>query len=242
MKLKYHKFLLLGFIIFISGELGCADSYSIGDTLYVWARGGLNVRQGPTTKSPRLSTLLFGERVKVSQTSQGEFNLRAVNTQMDPKWLGKESPVILYGNWVQVELANGQLGYVVDQYLLKQRPNRRFNLDEYASPLSLMTQDTTYTRSPFSDGEALNYVIECTFEYGVKQTIEQGGVWYGSTYSFPGFTIEEVLILMFPDIANGNYTVTKNWPAFLAFRDDGLCDISLTLEGDVVVMEEFCSC
>lgn len=223
-----------------SSELLSADNYKKGDTLFVWAKNGLNVRNKPTTKSKVILKLLFCDSLKVIGIDFGEHNVLGISDHL--KQEKDRTPVILNGNWIKIELIDGTVGYVVDQYLLKYKSNKKYKEREYEFPFDLIRCDTVFKREISSDGEGLNCKTINSYKHGIINTIEQGGVWYRSTYKFPDLTVEEVFIVMFLYDLDEYLTVLKYWPNLIEFHDDGLCRYKLYFKDGTATLEEFCSC
>lgn len=64
--MKFIIALLFSSIFFFNTSLA-SDNYKTGDTLYVWANSGLNLRKGPGTNFKTIDKISFGERVVVLQ-------------------------------------------------------------------------------------------------------------------------------------------------------------------------------
>lgn len=238
--IKNYRFYLI-VILFCSflNTAYCADNYQVGDKLYVWAKNGLNIRKGHSSKSSRLGTISFGDSVRVVEKTQYNYNAIGVTNSDRSQNLDN---IILYGNWVKVENSNGQIGYVIDQYLIRIRPYlpaKELNSSLYLKELN---RDTLFCRVPFRDGESLNIRTEVAYEFGVTNLIESGGVWNSNVTTFPNFTIEEVLILMSFDEEESDFRIITNWPNKIEFHDDGLCSIKIEKIDNEVIVTVFCSC
>lgn len=115
--LKYILFILLlnNWVNFTKAQV----SYQLGDTLYVWAQSGLNMRSNPSLDSKKIDLLSFGSQVIIEQYDHRKFEITAYPSF---KYIGynkeeKIAPEIKFnGSWVQVSV-KGKVGYVFDGYL-----------------------------------------------------------------------------------------------------------------------------
>lgn len=91
------------------------NSYSLGDRLVVWAKSGLNLREGPNIQSKVISKIVFGETV-IAQ--EGKRQYESSNNITDKQTLanGKSYLVTLSGKWLKVKI-NDLEGYLFDAYL-----------------------------------------------------------------------------------------------------------------------------
>ncbi len=91
--------------------------YETGDTLYVFASNGLNMREEPNTMSRKMQTLEFGESVIVLNDEEKYY-------EIDNR----------LGTWVQVE-ANGKIGFLYSGFLSDFRPPIIHEFDCTSKPL-----------------------------------------------------------------------------------------------------------
>lgn len=103
------------------------SEYQIGDTLFVIARTGLNVRSDPSLRGKALSTIPYGHRLiaKEEKLPFLWFNTDSVQIFESYSWYKAENaataPYWIKGKWVKVEY-NGMEGYVFDGFLSKSKP------------------------------------------------------------------------------------------------------------------------
>jgi len=122
--MRYSALIFL--FIFLSIHTQAADTYQVGDSLYVWAPSGLNIRTTPGTHGSKLGKLEPGERITVVELTDREISLLAVDARPGQfetihSSPGSEYPFYLEGKWVKVKTATFT-GFVVDMYLLKIPP------------------------------------------------------------------------------------------------------------------------
>ncbi len=102
MKKWFCSFLLL----FISVQCFAIENYKVGDSLTVYIKGGLNLREKPSSKSPSLVIIPIGEKVLIKKQLLRKLNLH----------VNFASIRTIKGYWVKVNY-KGQTGYVFDGYL-----------------------------------------------------------------------------------------------------------------------------
>lgn len=222
-------------IVTISLQVGfSADNYEIGDTLFVWAKNGLNLRESTGTKSKILSKISFGEWLLVQEKSEETYNILAISPAESTYYGKNTDPVIFKGNWVKVIDSKGNVGYVIDQYLLR---IRTFNITTEGIELETLTIDTIFK-------SALNLEIEKQHIYNIKSKIISGRSWASQEFEFQDFTIEEVLVLFSAKFDNyKNIRVQRNWKDQVYLTDDDeICDIRITKNKEFVKVAILCSC
>jgi hypothetical protein len=110
--------LIIFFIGIHLGEVRAQARYKKGDTLYVWARTKLQVRDSPNGKI--IGSLGYGDPVVMLQDDSGS----GVSIQALPTTIGngkENDKVMVSGSYVEVSLKKTK-GYVFDAYLLKYPP------------------------------------------------------------------------------------------------------------------------
>ncbi len=222
-------------IITISLQVGfSADNYEIGDTLYVWAKNGLNLRESAGTKSTILSKISFGEWLVVQEKSEETYNILGISPTKSNYYNKNTDPVIFKGNWVKVIDSKGNVGYVIDQYLLR---IRTFNITTEGIELETLTIDTIFKN-------AFNLEIEKQHIYNIKSKINSGSSWSSQEFEFQNFTIEEVLVLFSARLDNyKNIRVERNWKDQVYLTDDDeICSFSITKNEEFVKVVIHCSC
>ena len=230
-------------LIFVQFNAKAADNYAIGDTLYVWAKSGLNLRKGPSARALKNGGVMFGAYVIIEEKTKVGFNVDGVADFHQTNISRPSNPIIFYGNWVKVTTEEGSEGFVIDQYLLPIKPNIQYEADATILPLELLHSDTVYAREEITDGEGLNYRINQSYDGDVKVCLEQGGVWSGEVYLFNGRSIEEVLVILaIPHNGFEDILVEKYWPNEIILSFEGVCEYKITKFEETVRVDILCSC
>ncbi len=117
------KKIIFIFCIFVYSSFGNPFRiYNVSDTLYAWAKNGLNLRKRPTEDSEILSRLNYGAEVSVLyQEEVIPYNYTFIKAQKRPYENAILPPVILYGYWIKIRSGNAE-GYVFSGLLLKYKP------------------------------------------------------------------------------------------------------------------------
>ena len=100
-------------------EISAINIYFQGDTLIVWAEGGLSIRDTNSISGKRLGVIPYGEKVIVKSTKvfrygEEKIKLTSAFQEEETKYLG----LSLYGKWVKVIYGDIE-GFVFDGYLSK---------------------------------------------------------------------------------------------------------------------------
>ncbi|MEL6134394.1 MAG: SH3 domain-containing protein, partial [Bacteroidota bacterium] len=165
-------------------NLSLAQSpYKKGDTLYVWANSGLNVRSTPNIEGKKKGGIPLGEQVTVQEVTDQRFNVYLIDATEEG-----DSSFALKGSWIRV--ASDQIeGYVLDSYLLPfPTPKAKSTLEEYLVGLSgkalvfkkgrnehcEIDDETCYTRtSPIIQGLQLTYAFDGDYQ---KESLFMQGI------------------------------------------------------------------
>lgn len=252
---------LLPFLLFFSFSLlQAADTYQSNDTLYVWARSGLNVRQEASTGSKILGKLLPGEWIRIIAKPKRQYSLTAIApysaSQADIEYPEDftDTAYQLKGNWVQIESEHVN-GFVIDMYLLDLIPpespmsvQRYFELLE-GEPIQ---SDTIWQ----SDGQ-LNRNLDI-YSYEGKSTagiIVQGSSGEGAideSLGIPGLSLEEGFVFYnyFSALEDGlrrkngeaALALVRHNDEMIALTEDELCYISISVREGILWIGTGCSC
>jgi len=96
-----------------------AQYFSVGDSLFVWAKDGLSLRSEPLAKSSKKRGLSYGTPVVVVGGSKSD-SITVIPAATDKE--GQRTPAFrLHGRWLRVS-AGRDTGYVFDGYLSKMEP------------------------------------------------------------------------------------------------------------------------
>ncbi len=221
-----------------------SDQYEIGETLYIWAKNGMNLRAGPGTDFKIITKLGFGEELEVKEKTEKTYNVLGISGAEKINGVTKKiDPLIFKGHWVQVLTRSGEIGYLIDQYLLSVQPEKIKEPPLYTVNLMLLSVDTIYKSPIIHDGGGLNQAIEWTFLEGIKLTDSSGGYWSETTFVFPDYTVEEALIMLSSSWMDyKNMVVLKNWKDEILISDNEICGIKVKRIGNEVRIVLSCSC
>ena len=109
------------FQLIIVKYLQSINSYQIGDTLFNWAKSGLNLREEMKLDSERKLKIKYGEIVIVLQSKDELYPENEKLTSVYEIWGKKQKNVEYYGKWVKVNY-KGTIGYVFDGFLSRLKP------------------------------------------------------------------------------------------------------------------------
>ncbi len=236
--------MIIKFLIFITSlftiNLSAADNYNIGDQLYIWAKSGLKLREQADKKSKALGVLKFGEEVTVIDFTDKIYNAEIIAAAYSEYESKKIPPLTLKGKWVKIISSSGQEGYIIDEYLLKLKPNKI--KEQWAEPFILIKSDTTYRNSNVG-GEQLMYKYKSKYEYGIKSYGSMTGVGGSEIFTIPDFTLDEVIILLSASCNNyENFTIQDFGKSYVSLHDDGICEYFFSQKKGYVELTISCSC
>jgi len=219
-------------------HLQCADNYELGDILYVWAKSGLNVRVGPGTDNHIIAKIPFGESVLIWGKTDKTYNVVGIDTIGAYRYPDlKIEPVIFKGNWVQIQLLDGQVGYVIDQYLLRYKPKA---IDrKFSSGLNL---EIISTSPVLPIGEEAYSKTKTEYEGNITVLTELSKYSIDSDFSFYKATIEEVLVFLSSTTRDfADVRLSRNWKDEVIFSIS-TCHYTITQLNDKVLYNFECSC
>lgn len=117
------KNLFLILFLFCSKILFAINEYSIGDRLFVWAEGGLSLREETGGKSKVILIIPHGAKVEALQESgngvEKDIKVRIIEESVFTNEEGKTIktfPLSLSGKWLKIKY-KGKEGYVFDGFL-----------------------------------------------------------------------------------------------------------------------------
>ncbi len=189
------KHLLLSVLsLLLFNIIFAAENYTVGDTLYVWAKNGMNLRADANTKSKVKQKLAFGDFIVVQEKTlvnyKELFPLELSTVSLDPK----PKNLILRGNWVKVISSNGIEGYLVDPYLLKYRPKYIYTNNGELNIKETKRYQTFKAKPSMKDGE-LRSKETVFYEHNIVAKITYADyILY--EYEFESYSIQDCLILM----------------------------------------------
>ncbi len=226
------------FLVLISIALFVNDSFCNNnnpDMEYVWARSGLNVRSGPGTSFGVIEKLVFGDSVLIISKTGIKYNVSGISnvdsTQHYSTRYEKKGAYILYGKWIEIYTPNGEIGFVINHYVLRIKPN----LENQDISFREMSRDTVSLFE--NDGESN---IAVTYTHDISALFNGTQFCHSEVYSIPEFTLQEAFIMLFHKKME-NLVVIKNWPNELKLSDGWMNEYSFIVK-DGVVYYSFITC
>ena len=243
-KMKKQTLVLLIFCLIFTFPSFAADTYEKADYLYVWAKSGLNLRKSPTTKSAKIITLSFGQKVTVLEKIHIPFVIEGISAGNIE---GNEKPfpaVEFSGHWVKIATETGESGYVIDQYLLKYEPEGVVVDNTSLLNLNVRQVDTLFKSPEANVGEGLYMTLKSSYDHGVEAINKTGGVWGETCYTIPNSSLEEVLVLFSAGYDNysGFVVIEKRSDKIVLSGREGLCEYTISQKAGYVEFKIFCSC
>ena len=237
------------------------NEYQAGDTLYVWAYHGLNMRGAPSPGAAKLLAIPYGAKVIVLDSIR--VKSFSVKEYFDFRIKGHWSKVRFdtLEAWVfdgylsrypalrhvkqhgsSVAIGEDYLSYGSREWGLKQ--HKQFDLNKNTPPSDTLTRRDIYQ---FKNGAV----------YEIRRGRNDGG-WVKETFTIPAFSFEEAFLFF---IYNKDYFLydpkynpyVKPVPAYLVDKmviQKGrtltilwsLCEFTFEKRGKMMVVHWFCSC
>lgn len=192
-------------------SLGCITSisainrYFIGDTLYVWADGGLVIRDAPGIKSNRIGEIAYGEQLVVQEGKYYRYEeeeLTIIKKSQDDKG-HVFLPVKIQGKWVKIKYKNIE-GFVFDGYLSVMPAPGLIN-NEYPELYEYIQKHfVLLSESKRSEDEYIFTNHEYTGGISMYGFASKSGY---SRLVLPQFSLEEVLLLLKNSNAINNVSI-----------------------------------
>ncbi len=194
---KFFKLLLLAIAFTLSyiEQLPAINHYFEGDTLYVWAEGGLIIRDTNSISGKRIAVIPYGDKIEVLGSTL--YSLPSDSIKFIEPWQDafqqQYTGYYLKGRWVRIKF-QGIYGYVFDGYLSHfPAPHR----GEYGYYEHL----TLYLERVFGE---LNQHYQTGKEYELKEKYYGQGVSFKNIGTktayvkivFPNLSIQEVLVFI----------------------------------------------
>jgi hypothetical protein len=225
--------LLLVLCLSIPVLLTAKDDYQPGDTLYVWARSGLQLRAAPNLQAAVLRSLPLNTAVRVLERTDQPLTLSVL-----PPAYQNAHPLLLRGYWVAVE-TGGQRGYLFDAYLLDLPSG-----DGPAHGLIAHTVLQTVVPADTLRYTANTRLLRYRLANGIPVTYSANDKAYYFALELPGYTLEEAFVCLqryYPGDAPN--TVTRNWARELHLHfDDGFCRWIIREGAAGCTLTGICSC
>lgn len=127
-------------LIFLSTSI-LATNYSIGDTLYVWARNGVNLRETPSMQGKVIEVLKYGVKIEiVNQDEKKNYNYEYLLPAKKYDYNNnKIKPLSLNGYWIKVKVGE-KTGYTFNKLLLEYEPYNAYNFNDNSEYFSVYLQ------------------------------------------------------------------------------------------------------
>jgi len=182
-------------LIFFPGNSFPINNYEAGDTLYVWAPKGVNLRKDKSEHFDKILAIKYGEKVVALESSEMYDNpvLSILEIDVNKNNRIDDNDFCLKGKWVKVKFGN-TIGYIFDGYLSKLIPkNNNESFVEYA--------DRSFTKLKvfkyFKESYQMQYHV--IFDNGIMIDMESninnsnGGF---STFFLP-LSVEEAYLIFY---------------------------------------------
>lgn len=195
--------------------IDAADDYEKGDSLYVWANSGLQLRTSPNSNSKTIQTLQPGTDLIVIEKTNEDFVYKLYHSSSFEK-----HPYLLYGNWVRVRTSRGREGFVFDSFLLKLPLNPNLDYEEYLSSITYRV-DTLNANNQCDQPDIKGFC-----KYDIAYEFFCNEISGGGQIQLPGFTLEEAIIfweyfLNYEEVnkINSIMKLIKNWKNTILLSD-----------------------
>ena len=244
------------FLLFTACVFAQKSRFSEGETIYVWAEKGLNMRKLPDAKSEKIAALPYGEKVIV-QANIGIIVAHEVEEFKDFK---------VHGVWLLVKYGDKE-GFVFDGYLSrlvapvkseKQTKDRAFDIllkyldgqvgreNKYIFKINqngkkIKVSDTDYKNGNYelNEGEAL----EITYKAGVIYQIDYNEKAHLGAISFPNLTLYEGYVIS--KVIYKGYKIDYNKQLMQFNTNDAWnagCEHTIFLKKGKLIISVICSC
>lgn len=255
-----NKWLLSVFLFITCSNCFAIENYKIGDTLTVFIKSGLKLRESAEKNATTLTTIPLGQKVVVKK----QF-LKAIAHKDN-----FASIRLIKGFWVRVEY-NGQVGYVFDGYLsslpypviFKNKPNEKkgfsteaYYLFEHFEKIGDAFDTTLIPKeygqyfqypNPYSKYKKYSLKFSDSITYSNIEHLEIGT---SNFMTFKNHSLDEVLLLAkaIVDTYSDEYTTNKfiynkqsNTYMMGAVYEAG-CSINVYEKDGVVYWVQYCGC
>ncbi len=194
------KFISIILILLISTATSFSISrYFENDTLYVWAKGGLKLRNSDNFNSTILDTITFGDSIIALEGKYLPWNDFYINENVklmhnDSKGAIYYKKIKLKGSWVRVRYKN-IVGYVFDAYLSKMKipklSTKYYNINSFEFFKDYLKEYTKLTGDSH-DSTISKYVFKD--ELYIKEYIDDNKA--STTVIFFNLSFEELYLLI----------------------------------------------
>ena len=171
-----------------------------GDTGFIWAKDGVNLRESPSTNAPIISKLPYGSAIVVVEQAN------KISEQVTLFPAAAESPaVVLQGYWLHVQ-SGDKIGYIFNQFALNIPPitakeiktNVGYDASSYIKRAFKLSNPKIIRKKVHEDGatfikEQRDYAHGQKTHLRVEQSFNDYG-WGNATFSHSTMTVEQALI------------------------------------------------
>jgi hypothetical protein len=225
--MKIFVFIML--CVLFSSNASAFERYKAGDTLYVWATGGVNVRSKPDGEI--ISKLSYGTPVIARQSDQGKSSEMEI---ISPRTINNISHpgVNIYGEYVEVSFKNSS-GYIFDGYLSKFPPflckDNLTNCEGFRQYFSRVFGPEKELKNV--QGPEGNFV-RLIYNTGITYDLTASGGWGGELIIIPDMSITEAFLFVNRvfglDGGSEVFEVIKN----TMFKNDNIRDEYIQFSGE----------
>lgn len=229
--------------ILISINIFAISNYKSGDSLYVWAQKGLQLRLEPSFTSDPIALIEYGEIVMTLEEKlffhgnhrQGELSVNEINSKTVN---GRKYPGLrIKGMWCKVKYMDN-VGYLFDGYLSSFKP---FDFGE---------SNNKYFDRNFSIIDTIISFNQTGPEWDMVKTIYSNGISYfrsqftnagSETIIFP-YSIEEAYLIFVNRFVNEDYsniTLVESTNDYLFFSIEFSNIIIRKVNGFIVIEDEW---
>lgn len=226
------------------------NSYMEGDTLHVWADGGLTIRETNAVSGKKITIIPYGEKVVVLETML--YPEPSDSVSFFESWKDADGQqyigYLLKGRWVKIKY-KGIYGFVFDGYLSHFPAPQSYGEKGYENLTAYLERVFGIKDQQSRSGD--EYVMKEVY-YGKGITSKSLGTKTANVkYIFPNFSIQEALIL----IKNSKMARKEGRPMLLEMRktkdsqtfefkdeDNGNGFLYLYEIGSTVIIETTASC
>lgn len=235
--MKLHFTILLSVLVSLAHG---ADHYTAGDTLFVWAKRGLNIWKSPDAKSKVLGALAFGEAIVILEKTESAFESEVLKGRPHEEPDLHLEPFRCSGYWVKIKSLTGVTGYVADPYLQKMNPQVLYDPTSPDNGMRVIQTDTIAVEPNQTEGLHALYFVRLQHPYGFYTETCFGCVDDKRTLTLPEMSIEDVMMLFSYESNNyAHVTLDINTPSLVKITVGEVCyrDI-VQLPGGVQIAEE----
>ncbi len=206
------------------------DFYQPGDTLWIWAKKGLNIREQPDVHSGIIDVAENGGHVIMLDYQNRAFPYTTEGIRESVHWITDKEKVDypgfeLTGYWAKVSYKD-QVGYVFDAYLSKLRTFMGHQYEQEGKEdfhvRALMQQAKLLKQLSMNDDPDREHMMErFIFDTGHIIEINKGGGYFDKEMLFPGFlSLVEGYLIYANTMRSDSDILLEKGPDFLKFKVD----------------------